>query len=130
PIPFTNPPAGLGIVEIPAQGTFLMGTAAAGGATALSMEGTRLNLRGSGLSTNRVTVLLFSRSELNVYGSLFLGDEITFDGANGPPFGSFNNYGLLQRPAGTNLTFLSVNFTNRGNVLLQSGTMNLGSGVN
>jgi hypothetical protein len=130
PSPFTNPPTGFGIVEIPSQGTLLIGNAGLGGVTAFSMEGTKLNLRGTGFCTNRVSILLFYRSELNVYGTLNLNDEITFDGANGPPSGSLNNYGLLQRSSGTNLSFLSANITNRGTVLLQSGTMNLGNGLN
>src|SRR5437588_2128719 len=129
PTPITNPPSGSGIVEVPESGHLGIGPNFVEG-TALAMEGTKLNLRGSGACTNRTSILLFFRSELNVYGTFTVIDEVTFDGANGPPSGSLNNYGLLSRPSGTNLTFVSVNLTNRGTVLLQSGTMNIGNGLN
>ena len=128
PTPITNPPSGSGIIEVPESGHLGIGPNFLEG-TALAMEGTKLNLRGSGACTNRTSILLFFRSELNVYGTLTVSDEVNFDGANGPPPGTLNNYGAIQRPSGTNLT-LQVALTNRGTVYLQSGTMRIGGGVN
>jgi len=87
PSPITNPPAGFGIVEIPFGGRLQIGDSDVSSGLAFLtflMEGTKLNLRGSGFCTNRATALLFYRSEFNVYGVLNLANEFTFDGANGP----------------------------------------------
>jgi len=131
PNPVTNPPAGFGVIEIPSGGRLdVLPASTVGSPAGFTLEGARLNLRGAGVCTNRATILLFFRSELNVFGTLTLSDEVTFDGANGPPSGSLNNYGLLSRSSGTNLSLLSVNLTNRGSVVLQSGTMNIGNGLN
>src|SRR5207302_8700592 len=115
-------------VEVPESGHLGLGPNFLEG-TALAMEGTKLNLRRTGACTHRSSILLFFRSELNVYGTFTVIDEVTFDGANGPPPGTLNNYGVIQRPSGTNLT-LQVALTNRGTVYLQSGTMRIGGGVN
>jgi len=130
PSPITNPPAGFGIVEIPVGGRLQIADSDASTASAFLMEGTKLNLRGSGFCTNRTGALLFYRSEFNVYGVLDLANEFNFDGANGPPGGSLNIYGRLERAHGTNITFLSAALTNRGTIMLGSGTMNVGSGAN
>jgi hypothetical protein len=127
PNPITNPPPDKALVEIPPGGTFQITDK--DNALSCVLEGIRLNLRGSGSCTNRSSVLLFYRSELNVFGSLELTSEFTFDGANGPPAGSLNVYGTLRRPSGTNVSLVAVGLTNRGTILLQSGTFNIGLGV-
>jgi len=128
PNPITNPPPTQGIVEVPVGGTLQISDTDS--SSGFGMEGTRLNLRGTGLCTNRSSGQLFYRSEFNVYGTLELRSEFNFDGANGPPSGSLNVYGTLRRPTGTNVSFLSASLTNRGTILLQSGTMNITSGAN
>ena len=132
PSPIVPPAAGHGIVEVPVGGRLQFGPPDGVALTpvSVSFEGTRLNLRGYGLGTNRGTILMFYRSELNIHGTLELTGEINFDGANGPPVGSVNNYGTLLRSGGTNLNFTSAPLTNRGIVRVESGTMNLSSGAN
>jgi hypothetical protein len=128
PNPVTNPPPTQGIVEVPVGGTLQISDNDS--SSGFGMEGTRLNLRGTGLCTNRSSVLLFFRSEFNVYGTLELRGEFNFDGANGPPPGSLNVYGTLRRPSGTNVSLGSVDLTNRGTIFLGSGTMNISVGAN
>ena len=130
PSPIVPPAPGYGIVEIPAGGRLQFGPATLGiTSVSAGFEGTKVNLRGYGVCTNRGTLLMFYRSELNIYGTLELTDEFNFDGSNGPPPGSVNNFGGLLRSAGTNLN-VGIAFTNRGTVRVESGTMRLGSGAN
>jgi hypothetical protein len=131
PSPVVPPAPGNGTVEIPQGGRLQFGPSALGiTPVSAGLEGTRLNLRGYGFCTNRGTVLLFFRSELNIYGTLEVTGEFNFDGANGPPPGSVRNFGTFLRSGGTNLSFLSVTLTNRGVIRVESGTMTVGSGAN
>jgi hypothetical protein len=127
PSPIANPSAGSGIVEIPLGGRLQIGDTNIG--FAFGMEGTRLNLRGSGICTNRTGILPFFRSEFNVYGSLVISQDFVFDSANGPPNGSLNVYGTVQCST-PSVIFGTTYLTNRGTILAQSGIVLIGNGVN
>jgi hypothetical protein len=116
-----------GVIEVPIDGTLAL----RGSSRSSRIDGGQLNLRGSGLCTNRVTVLLFRRAQFNNYGTFESTDDIAFDSANGPPAGTFNNYGTFIKSGGTTgMSFLTTLHTNRGTLRLERGRFNVGNGLN